>query len=69
MSIGIEKLGAELAGAGETHDGALLRRIALWEDLLTLIVDPWSRRIADRARTREMLDRLLERAGIEPAAF
>ncbi len=68
MSIGLEKLGAELAGAGAARDG-LRRRIALWEDLLTLVVDPESPRVADRARTRGLLERLLERAGVDAGAF
>ncbi|HEY6866319.1 MAG TPA: hypothetical protein VI792_03625, partial [Candidatus Eisenbacteria bacterium] len=70
MSLGIETLGGELAGSGAGPGReALLGRIALWEDLLTLVVDPDSARVADLGRTRALLDRLLERAAIDPAAF
>ena len=70
MSIGLEKLGRQLAGAGRGSEaGALRRRVALWEDLLTLVVDPDSPRVADRERTAALLGRLLERAGLDPASF
>ncbi|HEY2953711.1 MAG TPA: glutamate synthase-related protein [Candidatus Eisenbacteria bacterium] len=76
MSIGIERLSADLlppraaAPAGEGGDGRLLReRVALWEDLLTLVVDPESPKVEDRGRKRAALSYLLERAGVEEGAF
>src|SRR5262249_41305447 len=47
-----------------TADPALL-----WEDLLTLVVDPLSDRVRDHKRTRRMLSFLLERAGLDEAEF
>ncbi len=54
-----------------TQRGAaeLMPQLALWEDLLALVVDPDSPRVADRARKRELLSFLLERGGIDEAAF
>ena len=53
---------------GGRPDGALdLERIALWEDLLTLVVDRESPRVADRPR--EVLSFLLERVGIDEQRF
>ena len=70
MSIGLEKLGGELAGAGYGSGGeALRRRLALWEDLLTLVVDPESPRVHERPHKRDLLERLLERAGVDADAF
>ena len=47
MSIGIERLGPDLMPEKLGRDGRALReRIALWEDLLTLVVDPESPAVA-----------------------
>ena len=67
MSPGLDAVARELGGGA--GNGALARRLALWEDLLTLVVDPESPRVGDRERKRALLARLLERAGLEPAAF
>ncbi len=71
MSIGIERLGSELGtGDGAPTDGARFReRLALWEDLLTLVVDPESPRVGDRPRRRRVLSHLLQRAGIDEQQF
>ena len=51
MSIGIERLGPSLAPGPLMRDGHALRaRLALWEDLLTLVVDPESAKVSDRER-------------------
>jgi glutamate synthase domain-containing protein 3/ferredoxin len=75
VSVGIERWAGELAppGAGGAAGGgngeALRARLAVWEDLLTLVVDPESGRVRERDRTRGLLSFLLERAGIDEAAF
>jgi hypothetical protein len=43
--------------------------LADWEDVLTLLVDPDSPRIEDRARAMRLLSFLLERAGIDETEF
>ncbi len=40
-----------------------------WEDLLALVVDPESPRVAGRARKRRLLSHLLRRAGLDEADF
>jgi hypothetical protein len=50
-------------------DVRLDERLATWEDLLTLVVDPDSPRVPDHARKRRMLSFLLHRAGLDEAAF
>jgi glutamate synthase domain-containing protein 3/ferredoxin len=85
VSIGIERLAGELgvrppAGAGGDgsgngaaalpHDGALVsERLAVWEDILTLVVDPDSPRVSDPERARRLLSRLLERGGMDEQEF
>ncbi len=49
--------------------GSFHRQIAMWEDLLTLVVDPDSAAVRDRDRGRRMLSFLLERAGVDEASF
>ena len=39
----------------DTQDERFLKRLSLWEDLLTLVVDPESPKVEDRERTREAL--------------
>ena len=57
-------------GNGHARAGdALLARAGVWEDLLTLVVDPESPKVALRAERRALLSFLLERAGIDEAAF
>ncbi|HET9325403.1 MAG TPA: glutamate synthase-related protein [Candidatus Eisenbacteria bacterium] len=53
----------------DAQDERFLKRLSLWEDLLTLVVDPESPKVDDRGRTRAALDFLLERAGVDVAAF
>ena len=74
MSSGIERaagnLGAVVAGGTEgARDGAFRERLSRWEDLLTLVVDPESPLVRDRARPRALLSFLLARAGIAEEAF
>jgi glutamate synthase domain-containing protein 3/ferredoxin len=71
MSIGIERLGSEIGqGNGAIGDGPRFReRLAVWEDLLALLVDPESPRVVDRPRARRVLSKLLERAGIDEPRF
>src|SRR6266545_2069761 len=70
MSIGIERLSADLMPAHAAGDGRALReRVALWEDLLTLVVDPDSPKVEDRERKRAALSFLLARAGIGEDRF
>ncbi len=66
MSIGIEKIAPAL---GLGSDGDLRRQLALWEDLLTLVVDPESPRVESRADRRRLLSFLLGRAGLDERAF
>ena len=54
--------------AGET-EARFLERVAMWEDLLTLVVDPDSARVEGRERKRRALSFLLERAGLDEPAF
>src|SRR5204863_8014558 len=44
-------------------------RIDLWEDLLTLVVDPDSPKIEDRERKLRLLAHLIERGGLDAEAF
>ncbi|HEY3217361.1 MAG TPA: glutamate synthase-related protein [Candidatus Eisenbacteria bacterium] len=44
-------------------------RLELWEDLLSLIVDPQSPRVREPDRKRGMLSYLLERSGLDESAF
>src|SRR6185295_16597850 len=44
-------------------------RLALWEDLLTLLVDPESPKVEDRAERRRVLSHLLKRADIDETRF
>jgi glutamate synthase domain-containing protein 2 len=69
VSIDIERLGPELMSSdGDAGDGVRLReRLALWEDLLTLVVDPESTRLGERPR--KALTYLLRRAGIDERHF
>ena len=78
MSIGIERLGPELAPGNGDGSGTLANaaaagrfreRLALWEDLLTLLVDPESPRVNDRLRGRRVLSQLLQRADIDERQF
>ncbi|MGH7741367.1 MAG: glutamate synthase-related protein, partial [Candidatus Eiseniibacteriota bacterium] len=77
MSIGIERLSDELVRGetpGDTPPDSLKAKrfraqIALWEDLLTLIVDPDSPRVDDRDRKRQLLSRLLKQARLDEARF
>src|SRR5205814_8062993 len=51
-------------------DGLALRqRIALWEDLLTLVVDPDSAAVPDRSKKRSILSALLARADVAEERF
>jgi glutamate synthase domain-containing protein 2 len=69
VSIGIGRLSADLM-PGSSGDGRALReRIALWEDLLTLVVDPDSAGVPDRARKRAILSALLTRANVTEERF
>jgi hypothetical protein len=69
VSIGIEGVAGDLGAvrdgvpAGE-RDAAFRERLARWEDLLTLVVDPDSTKVRDRERQRALLSFLLSRAGI-----
>jgi ferredoxin len=65
MSIGLEKWSDDLAPDGR----AISERLGIWEDLLTLVVDPDSPRIADRERKRRLLGFLLEDAGVDEPTF
>lgn len=84
MSIGIERIAGELVsdaapasrnggahgnGAGALDPVRFRERLALWEDLLTLLVDPESRKVEEREGRRRVLSRLLERAGIDETRF
>ncbi len=71
MSVGIERWAAELAppGGSAGNGEALRARLAVWEDLLTLVVDPESPAVRERDRLRRLLSFLLERAGIDEPAF
>src|SRR5687768_16832530 len=42
---------------------------AVWEDLLTLVVDPDSRKVFGRDRKRRLLSFLLERGGVDERRF
>ena len=46
-----------------------LDRALLWEDLLALVVDPENPRVEERESRRRVLSFLLERAGLDEAAF
>ena len=48
---------------------ALLARAAVWEDLLTLVVDPDSPKVPRRGERRRLLSFLLARAGLDEPAF
>ena len=77
MSIGIERLSADLMprraagdGRGGAGEGPALRqRVALWEDMLTLVVDPERPMGVEPARKRAALSFLLARAGIGEDRF
>ncbi len=78
MSIGIERLADELGAGGRggggrdtggRNGGTLVERLAVWEDLLTLVVDPESARVADRARKLRLLSFLLSRAKLAEEGF
>jgi ferredoxin len=64
---------AGASGAGAPADERAARKfraqIALWEDLLTLIVDPESAKVEGRDEKRRLLSRLLERARIDEPRF
>ncbi len=68
MSVGLERLAPELAG-GDAPAEELARRLAEWEDLLVLLVDPESPQVRQRGRKRRLLSFLLERAGLDEQAF
>ena len=53
----------------DAQDERFLERLSLWEDLLTLVVDPENPKIADPGRARAALEFLLKRAGVEPESF
>jgi glutamate synthase domain-containing protein 2/glutamate synthase domain-containing protein 3 len=68
--MGIERLRPDLMPGSPAGEGRTLReRIALWEDLLTLVVDPDSAAVADRDRKRATLSLLLRRAGVAEDRF
>jgi glutamate synthase domain-containing protein 2 len=71
MSLEIERgNGMAHPEASSLTDGARERdRLALWESLLTLVVDPESTKVPDRTRSRMVLSHLLERAGIDELEF
>src|SRR5262245_12774177 len=72
VSVAIERVASAIrpSALGRRDDGEPLRdRIALWEDLLTLVVDPHSPRVPERDRKRALIGFLLARAGVDEAAF
>jgi glutamate synthase domain-containing protein 3/ferredoxin len=72
MSVGIEKLGPELNGGmprDPRADATFRSQVALWEDLLTLIVDPDSARVEDRDAKRRLISFLLGRAAVDEVEF
>jgi glutamate synthase domain-containing protein 2 len=70
VSIGLERLRPDLMPGSPAGEGRPLReRIALWEDLLTLVVDPESAGVADRERKRATLSLLLRRVRIPEDRF
>lgn len=69
MSVGMERLGDELAPSRSGNGGALRGQVALWEDLLTLVVDPESPHVRERDRKRRLIAFLLTRAGVEERVF
>jgi glutamate synthase domain-containing protein 3 len=60
---------AETTHRAPEKDERFLARLALWEDLLTLIVDPESPKVKDRARAQAAIGFLLGRVGVDVAAF
>lgn len=50
-------------------NSALMQRLRVWEDLLTLVVDRDSRQVQDRAQRLLFLNELLQRGGIDPGEF
>ena len=69
MSVGIERIASQLVPRDGGADGRFRERLAAWEDLLTLVVDPASPRVEDRERKRRMLSFLLEQSRIEEDTF
>jgi hypothetical protein len=68
MTVGLERWARELAGADLSAD-QLARLLGVWEDLLTLVVDPAGSRVAADAPARALLPKLVAAGGMEPAAF
>ena len=68
MTVDLERWAAELTGA-PLPAAELEGLLAVWEDVLTLVVDPESPRVAPGAPARALLPGLLARAGLDPAAF
>ena len=61
-----------VAAAGRdalTEPRALAPELGAWEDLLTLVVDPGSARVANRERGLKLIGFLLRRSGLDEAAF
>src|SRR5436309_1993602 len=69
MTLSAERVEGTLARVPLPSTDGIADPSLLWEDLLTLVVDPLSERVRDHARTRRMLTFLLERAGLDEAEF
>jgi hypothetical protein len=69
MSLGTERPEGILARVPLAPVDGVGDPAALWEDLLTLVVDPDSTRVPDRVRKRRMLSFLLDRAGLDETYF
>ena len=68
MTIGIETSAPELAGGALTGP-AFQEALRDWEDVLILLVDPQTDRLADPDHSRRFLSFLLERAQIDEGEF
>ncbi|MEO5616521.1 MAG: hypothetical protein ABIS67_02010, partial [Candidatus Eisenbacteria bacterium] len=69
MSAAAERVEGTLARVPLPAANGIPDPAGVWEDLLTLVVDPDSPRVLDRERKRRMLSFLLERSGLDEASF
>ena len=68
MTVDLERWAAEIAGEAVSA-AELAQLLSVWEDVLTLVVEPDSPRVAPGAAARALLPGFLARAGIDEDYF
>jgi ferredoxin len=68
VTVGLNRWTEEIAG-GALPPAEFERLLAVWEEVLTLLVDPESARVAADSPARRLLPEMIRRTGIDERAF